>query len=170
MKKHNGMRPHDIAVLLKIASKGDTPWMMKSLAHELGISSSEVSESISRSVFARLIAQDKKTLMKTALVGFLEYGLAYVYPQRPGALVRGIVTAHSAPPLNKEILSNEAYVWPYHEGNVRGQAIEPLHPNIPEACLHDPEFYEMMALCDALRVGKSRERVLAIAALKKKIL
>jgi len=170
MKKHNGMRPHDIAFFLNMASKGDTPWIMKTLAHELGISNSEVCESISRSVFARLIAQNNKTLMKTALVGFLEYGLAYVYPQRPGALVRGIVTAHSAPPLNKEILSNEAYVWPCHEGKVRGQAIEPLHPKTPEACLHDPAFYELMALCDALRVGKTRERVLAIEALKQRIL
>lgn len=77
------MRPHDIAVLLKIASKGDTPWLMKMLAHELGINSSEVSESIHRSVYARLIAHDKKTLIKTALIGFLEHGFPYVYPQQP---------------------------------------------------------------------------------------
>ncbi len=29
MKKHNGMRPHDIVILLKIAAKGDAPWLMK---------------------------------------------------------------------------------------------------------------------------------------------
>jgi predicted transcriptional regulator len=170
MKKHNGMRPHDIAILLKIASKGDTPWLMKTLAHELGISNSEVSESIHRSVYARLIAQDKKTLMKTALIGFLEHGLPYVYPQQPGALVRGIVTAHAAPPLDKEISGGTPYVWPYYEGNVRGQAIEPLHPKVPEACMHDPAFYELMALCDALRVGKNREKVLAMEKLKERIL
>lgn len=36
MKKHSGMRPHDIVVLLKIAAKKDSDWLMKDLAHELG--------------------------------------------------------------------------------------------------------------------------------------
>lgn len=163
------MRPHDIAILLKIAAKGDTPWLMKDLSHELGISAGEVSESIHRSVLARLIAQDKKTLMKTALLDFLEHGLPYVYPQQPGPLVRGIVTAHAAKPLSDEIASAEAYVWPYAYGDVRGQAIEPLHPKIPEACLKDPLFYEFMTLCDALRVGRAREKKLAVEELKNRL-
>jgi len=169
MKKHSGMRPHDIVVLLKIAAKSGTSWLMKDLSNELGISNSEVSESIHRSILARLIAQDKKTLMKMSLLDFLEYGLPFVYPQQPGALVRGIVTAHAAKPLSDEIVSSEAYVWPYAEGNVRGQAIEPLHPKVPEACLKDPLFYELMALCDALRVGRAREKKMAIEALKSRI-
>ncbi len=48
MKKHSGMRPHDIVVLLKIASKGNTPWLMKDLASELAISAGEISESLHR--------------------------------------------------------------------------------------------------------------------------
>lgn len=32
-------------------------------------------------------------------------------PQRPGAIVRGIATAHSAPPLDTIIQSEESYVW-----------------------------------------------------------
>lgn len=169
MKKHNGMRPHDIAVLLKIAAKGNNPWLMKDLSSELGISISEISESIHRSTYGRLIAQDKKTLMRMALLDFLEHGLPYVYPQQPGALVRGVVTAHAAKPLSDEIVSSEAYVWPYAEGNVRGQAIEPLHPKVPESCLKDHLFYELMALCDALRVGRAREKKLAVEALKERI-
>ncbi len=169
MKKHSGMRPHDIVILLKIAAKSSQNWLMKDLASELGISSSEVSESLNRSVIAGLLAQDKKRLMQMALLDFLEYGLRYVYPQQPGALVRGIVTAHAAKPLCDEIVSSEAYVWPYAEGNVRGQAIEPLHPKVPEACLKDPLFYELMALSDALRVGRAREKKLAIDALKARI-
>ncbi len=169
MKKHSGMRPHDIAVLLKIAAKGNHPWLMKELSIELGISTSEISESIHRSTLGRLIARDKKTLMRMALLDFLEHGLPYVYPQQPGALVRGIVIAHTAKPLCDEIVSSEAYVWPYAEGNVRGQAIEPLHPKVPEACLKDLLFYELMALSDALRVGRAREKKLAIEALKARI-
>jgi hypothetical protein len=169
MKKHSGMRPHDIVVLIKIAAKGDSKWMMKDLSYELGISSSEVSESLNRSFIARLITPDKKRLMRLALLDFLEHGLCYVYPQRPGALVRGIKTAHSAPPLNEIIVSGEHYVWPYFEGDTRGQAIEPLHPKVPEACLKDPDFYALMAMCDVLRVGRAREKNIALAELKKRI-
>jgi hypothetical protein len=169
MKKHSGMRPQDVLILLKIAAKGNQPWYMKDLSVELGISASEVSESINRSVFAGLLAQDKTRLMHTAVLEFLEHGLRYVYPQQPGALVRGLPTAHGAPPLNDFIQSDEIYVWPYGEGQVRGQAIEPLHPKVPEACLKDPDFYALVALCDALRVGRARERQLAVQELKKRI-
>ena len=169
MKKHSGMRPHDIVVLIKIAAKGDNQWMMKDLSYELGISASEVSESLNRSVIAGLITPDKKRLMKLALLDFLEHGLCYVYPQSPGALVRGIKTAHSAPPFNEILVSEEHYVWPYFEGDTRGQAIEPLHPKVPEACLKDSNFYELMAMCDVLRVGRTREKNIAIEKLKKRL-
>lgn len=169
MKKHSGMRPHDIVVLLKIAAKKEEPWLMKDLSVELGISASEISESLNRSAIAGLIAHDKKRLMKLTILDFLEHGLRYVYPQKPGANVRGIVTAHSARPLNQEIASNNLYVWPYAEGNVRGESIEPLHPKVPQACLKDPVFYEYMALCDALRVGRAREKTLAVQELKKRL-
>jgi len=163
------MRPHDIVILLKIAAKDDQLWMMKDLATELGISASEVSESLHRSVIAGLIAQDKKRLMKLSILDFLEHGLSYVYPQRPGPWVRGLATAHAAPPLSHEIESSEAYVWPYGEGTLRGESIEPLHPKVPQACIKDPVFYEYMALCDALRVGRAREKKLAMEQLRKRL-
>lgn len=169
MKKHSGMRPHDIAILLKIASKGNESWYMKDLAFELGISASEISESINRSVIAGLISSDKKSLQKLALLDFLKSGLRYVYPQQAGPMVRGMGTAHSAPPLNNEILSEESFVWPYGKGNIRGQAIEPLHPNTPEACLKDKIYYELMALTDAIRIGKVREQNLAFKMIKDRI-
>jgi hypothetical protein len=84
-------------------------------------------------------------------------------------MVRGIGTAHSAPPLSEEIMSEEPFVWPFAEGNIRGQAIEPLHPKIPEACLRDSKFYELMALTDAIRVGKVREQHLAFEMIKERI-
>lgn len=169
MKKHSGMRPHDIAILLKIASKGEESWYMKDLAYELGISASEISESINRSMIAGLISSDKKSLNKLSLLDFLKSGLKYVYPIRPGALVRGIGTAHSADPLRNEIMSAEDFVWPSGKGNLRGQAIEPLHPKIPEACLRDRKFYELMALTDAIRIGKVREQKMAFEFIKQRM-
>lgn len=142
---------------------------MKDLAAELGISASEVSESLNRSLLAGLIAPDKKQLMKQALLEFLLHGMKYVYPVQPGAPVRGMATAHSAPPLSNEIASGEAYVWPWHKGRVRGHAIEPLHPSVPEACKRDEALYHMLALADAIRVGRARERELASKELARRI-
>ena len=169
MKKHSGMRPQDVVVLLKIASKKNLPWQMKDLAIELLISSSEISESINRSVQAGLISADKKTLMKGAILEFLKHGLKYVYPQHPGAIVRGIATAHSAQPLKKLIQSNENYVWSWPEGNVRGQSVHPLHPSVPAVCIKDKELYELLSLTDALRIGKKREQEIAFKELEKRL-
>lgn len=170
MKKHSGMRPHDIVILLKIAAKRTNSWYMKDLSHELSISASEVSESINRSIIAGLIAPNKKRLMKLALLDFLEHGLKYVYPQQPGPIVRGIPTAHSAPPLNNIIVSEEPYVWPYGKGKVRGQSIVPLYPSVVDAVLQDEKLYELLALVDAVRVGRAREKEIAIKELKSRIL
>lgn len=169
MKKHSGMRPHDIPILLKIVCKRDKSWMMKDLANELRISASEISESLNRSVIAGLLSSDKKKVNRLALLDFLEHGLKYIYPQRPGALSRGIPTAHSAPPLNNHISGDENFVWAYAKGDSRGQIIEPLHPNIPEACMNDREFYEMMALVDSIRSGRARERNIAVEILETRL-
>src|SRR5690625_1798737 len=107
MKKHNGMRPQDIVILLKIVAKGDESWYMKDLSHELNISASEISESLNRSALAGLVTPDKKAIRKRNLLEFLLHGLKYAYPQRPGAIVRGMPTAHSAPPLNDHIRGSE---------------------------------------------------------------
>lgn len=163
------MSPHDIVILLKIVSYGNEPWFQKPLADALGISQSEISKSLNRSKSAGLLAQNGKTVMKTALLEFLQFGLRYVFPQKPGAVVRGVPTSHSASPLKEEIQSSEAYVWPYGKGTVRGQSIVPLYPSAPEAALRDAKLYELLALVDALRVGRARERELAIKELKNRL-
>ncbi len=169
MKEHKGMRPQDVVILLKIVAKGSQSWFMKDLAHELNISGSEVSESFNRSVLAGLIQPDKKTIQKQTLLEFLLHGLKYVYPVEPGALVRGMRTSHSAPPLSGYIQSSEHYVWPWAEGSIRGQEIQPLHPSVPEACSKDAKLHELLALVDALRVGRQREQHEAENELRKRI-
>lgn len=163
------MKPQDIVVLLKIVALDSDRWLQKPLADALGMSQSEVSQSVARSLYAGLLMGNGKQVRKSALLEFLQYGIAYVFPQHPGAMVRGIVTAHSAAPLNAEIDSDEHYVWPYTKGNVRGQGIVPLYPTAPAAAEKDPVLHELLALVDALRVGKARERALAIEELKKRL-
>lgn len=164
------MSPQDVVVLLKIIAYDSEPWSQVPLASALYMSQSEVSKSISRSKYAGLLDPSGKVVRRMALMEFLQFGLKYVYPQAPGPIVRGIPTAHSAPPLNQSIQSNENYVWPSGKGNVRGQSIIPLYTSVVDAVQNDSKLYEMLALADALRVGRARERELAIVELKKRII
>jgi hypothetical protein len=163
------MRPQDIVILLKISAKKDTSWLMKDLALELSISPSEVSEALNRCVYAGLIANDKQKIMKSALLDFLKYGLKYTYPQKPGGIVRGMPTAHGTKPLNELIQSNDIYVWSYAKGEAKGMSIQPLIATLPEACEKDAQFYELIALTDALRIGNTREQEIAYQELKKRL-
>ncbi|WP_198416750.1 hypothetical protein [Marinilabilia rubra] len=168
-KQQTAMKPQDIVLLLKIISLEDKTWNQKPMAEALGMSQSEISESVARSKNTGLLAPNGKVVMKMALMEFLQYGFRYVFPQKPGAVVRGIPTSHSASPLKEEISSSEDYVWPYAKGKIRGHGITPLYPSVPEAALKDPAFHELLALADALRVGRAREKELAIKHLKKRL-
>ena len=144
------MRPQDVLILLKIVAMGDKEWFHHSLAEDVGISQSEVSQSLNRSRYAGLIDDSRKNVMRMALLEFLQCGIRYVFPQQPGAVVRGVPTAHSAPPLNNNIQSSENYVWPSATGQSRGQAIIPLYSCVLEAIKKDEKLYELLALVDAI--------------------
>jgi hypothetical protein len=169
MRKHNGMKAQDVAILLKIATIGADDWLSKDLAYDMGISFGEFSYSLSRSMFAGLISDDKKVVMKESFIEFLIYGLKYVFPVKPGGLVKGIPTAHSATPLSGMVKSTEPYVWEYEKGTVRGQAIAPLYPNVVLAVQKDQALYELLALTDVLRIGRARERNMAIEEIKRRL-
>lgn len=172
MKKHNGMRPQDIVILLKITTLADNQeWLFADLAKWLYISTAEVSESLERSKQAGLIDNSKRIVFRNSLYEFLVYGLKYVFPAIPSAVVRGIATAHAAPPLSEHIaVKNEVFVWQYSKGTIRGQGIEPLYKTVPQIVQTDTGMYELLALCDAIRIGKVREKSIAAEELKKRIL
>ncbi len=163
------MKPQDVFVLLKIIALNNDNWQQIPLAQSLKMSQSEVSQSVSRSRYAGLMDDSGKIVMRQALMDFLQYGLAVVFPAKPGAVVRGIPTSHSAAPLNSEISSSENYVWPFAKGSVRGHGINPLYYTVPEAALEDEQLHALLALTDALRVGKARERNIAVRELKSRI-
>lgn len=163
------MRPLDIIVLLKIIAYGKKSWSQLTMADDLFMSQSEISQSLARSKYSGLLQMEGKKVFKINFMEFLQYGIKYIFPQQPGAIVRGVPTAHSAPPLNALIQSEEKYVWPSGKGIVRGQSIVPLFSSVIDAVKIDPFFYELLALVDTLRVGRTREREIAIKELKKRI-
>jgi len=164
------MRPQDIVVLLKIIATKNNQWRNIDIAYGLKISQSEVSEILNRCKIASLINKDKRKVHQNALYEFLVYGLKYVFPAEPGAIARGIPTAHSASPIKDKIISgSESYVWPNPNGNSRGQSINPLYKTVPEAALEDQAFYELLALVDSIRLGKAREVLIAKEELHRRL-
>ena len=169
--KQNGMKPQDLVVLMKKMTPLGQSMMNKDVAASLGISASEVSEAMKRCRVAQLMDNTKKNVNVLALKDFLVSGLRYVFPIQPGALVRGIPTAVSAEPISQYVQSaNEVFVWPYKKGTVRGQAITPLYGTVPEAIMQDEDLYRLLVIADTLRLGRVRERNIAIQELDKYIM
>ena len=161
------MRPQDIAILLKIISLDDQPFLLSGLSNSLFISLSEISESLNRSRIGALIDYNKKKVNRQNLLEFLEHGVRFVFPQQPGSMVRGIPTAHSHPFMKKMFTTDIEYVWPDNKGDILGLLIEPFYPKQVEAVKQDELFYKLLALVDVIRVGRAREIEYAVYELKK---
>ncbi|OGR46928.1 MAG: hypothetical protein A2X34_05290 [Elusimicrobia bacterium GWC2_51_8] len=171
MRNFNGIKPQDIVVLLKLTTLDTDKWRHMDLVDVLGLSQGEISFVLTRCLAAGFLDSSKKKVMRGALLEFLVHGLKYTFPVKPGPVCRGVPTAHSAPPLSKNIAASDEdmYVWPWDEGKVRGQAIEPLYSNVPAAAQKDRKLYELLALVDAIRVGRAREQAVAIQELEAKL-
>lgn len=164
------LRPLDLVVLLKLSLNGERSTYLQ-MAQELHLYPSEVYTSIKRSRASHLIGEPKDRLNRSGLLEFLLHGVRYAFPAEKGALTRGVPTAYAAPPLTESIVagSDPPPVWPYAEGNVRGYSFSPLHKNVPQAALEDTRLYELLALVDALRDGRARERDIAGRQLKERL-
>ncbi len=129
------------------------------------MSPSEVHASVARARAAHLLhgteLNERPNL--AALEEFLVHGLKYVFPPERGEPTRGVATSYAAEPLRSLISPGDELppVWPYAEGKQRGIGFEPLYRTAPIAALRDQCFYEYLALADALREGRTRERKLA---------
>lgn len=100
------------------------------------------------------------------LAEFAVHGAKYAFPANRLPVSVGVPTSHSAPAFAGVFApSSDDWVWPHPNGTVRGPGIEPLHPSVPFAAIQDAKLYEMLALLDALRVGRARERGMALKRL-----
>jgi hypothetical protein len=162
------MKGQDVLVLLKLLASAGQAWSYPQVAHALGMSASEVHAAIKRCTEAGLFNPHTRQPQRKALQEFLIHGLQYVFPAQPGPLVQGLPTAHGAPPLNQGLRFDihEVPVMPLAGGSTRGPEIRPLYRSAPLAASRDPQLYELLALADALRSGRARERKLAREALE----
>jgi hypothetical protein len=163
------MKSQDVMIAALLAAYPGRAWTYPALAEAAGLSPSALFRSVERLRFAGLVVPNNFRVFEERLVAFIEHGVPYVFPVAPAKLARGVPTAHSAAPLNEHIGAGTAFVWPYAEGKVRGESIEPLAPSVPQAALRDATLYRILALIDAVRVGRPREKKLAMTLLNKEL-
>jgi hypothetical protein len=170
-----GLLPQDVVVLAKLVSYGGNRPPIAQVGADLSLSPSQVHQSLKRLERSRLVdAQSGRPILR-AVEEFLIHGVKYAFPARRGESTRGIPTGYAAAPLSQEIGEGGELppVWPDPQGDVRGLTLEPLHKSAPRAVAKDPRLYELLALIDALRDGRARERQTAereLAARLRKLL
>ncbi|TGD82732.1 hypothetical protein [Hymenobacter wooponensis] len=151
MRKHHGMRPQDVVLLLKISLLENKAWQGKELAVALGLSAAEVSDALRRCQFARLLHPEHRTINRPRLLRFLLYGLPCVFPVELGAHQQGLPIV--LPPDKGWPTLSETYVWPSADGPAWGATIEPLYPGAVVAARQDAALHELLTLADMLRLG-----------------
>lgn len=157
------VKPSDIYVLSGLLAHVGT-WSYRSLAERLRVPHPVVQRALARAQAADLYVADRR---EAHLPHFEEFGihaLRFVAPAQLQALAPGVPAAWAAEPMASAIHSSGEEpppVWPFERGQIRGQAIEPLHSAAPEAAMDWPELSEILALLDSLRAGDLRVRRVA---------
>lgn len=155
------LKPHDLYICLKIVTMDEDTPSYGRLAGDVLMSPSQVHAAVGRAMAAGLLDAERIP-RRHALLEFILHGVRYAFYAKRGSVTRGVPTAHAAPPLVEEIAGDGLPpVWPDPEGAVRGEAMEPLHRAVPQAVRSDRQLYELLALVDAMRIGRARERKLA---------
>jgi hypothetical protein len=155
-------KPQDIVVALKL-TLGNEGQTYADLGTALGMSASEVHAAVRRLIEAKLADPDSRKIRREALRNFLVHGVPHAFPARPKEVTRGMPTAWAAPVLVGKFGASEQIppVWPDPEGSVQGAAVQPLYSSVPHAARRDLALYDLLALVDALRLGRARERTMA---------
>lgn len=155
-------KPQDIVVALKLCLDGARRSYAE-LGQDLGMSASEVHAAVRRLGDAHLVDPETSGIRRDLLRNFLVHGVPYAFPASPREITRGMPTAWAAPVLSGKISAAGQIppVWPDPDGKVQGTAVQPLYGSVPGAARRDPALYDLLALADALRIGRARERSLA---------
>jgi hypothetical protein len=165
------LKPQDIVVVLKLCGYGSSRPPFAQIAGDLVMSPSEVHGALKRAQAAHLVHGSEMNSRPnlSAIEEFLIHGVKYAFPAEHGGSTRGLPTSHAAAPLNRLIAAGDdpIPVWPHPEGKKRGIALAPLYKTVPDAALRDQALYQKLALVDALRDGRVRERKLAVQELRK---
>lgn len=122
---------------------------------------------------SRKLAEARTSLDSAAVVNrrnlaeFAVHGAKYAFAPERLPVGPGVPTSHAAPAfVGVFAAGHEPLVWPDAHGTVRGEGLLPLHSCVPGAALRDAALYQLLALFDALRAGRARERGMAATRLQ----
>lgn len=168
------LKTQDLIVLLKVAAHPPRRWTYAELSTALSMSASETHASVKRAVECGLAVshgRDGWQPVRPALLEFLLHGVKYVWPAALGPVKRGVPTSIGAEPLASQVnvAPGDKPVWPHPHGTAKGPSISPLYRTAPDAALRDPDLYRLLALLDAVRCGRARERALAADMLSREL-
>ena len=160
------LKPQDLLVLLKVAAHPPQRWTYAALGEALSMSASEAHASVKRAVSSGLAVAPSRaegSPIRPNLLEFMLHGVRYIWPAAVGPVKRGVPTAFGAEPLASQLTAapGEAPVWAHPDGKTKGPTLSPLYRTAPQAALADPSLHRLLALLDALRTGRARERSLA---------
>lgn len=160
------LKPQDLLVLLKVAAHPPQRWTYAALGEALAMSASEAHASVKRAVASGLAVSPSRGEwfpVRANLLEFLLHGVRYIWPATAGPVKRGVPTAFGAEPLARRltVAPGEAPVWAHPQGKAKGPTLTPIYRTAPQAALADPALHRLLALLDALRTGRARERSLA---------
>ncbi len=158
------LKPQDLLVSLKLCLNHRQNPTYSQLADSLGMEESAVYRAVKRAQNSRLLHPTELRPMFAAIEEFMIHGAKYAFPAHyTGALTRGIPTAYAAPPLSNLIVpDNEPVpVWSDGQGTLRGTPLSPLYKTAAFAAKNDEKLYQLLALLDAIRIGRVREREIA---------
>lgn len=161
------LRPLDVLVVAKLAANPSfSAPIYHRLAESLLISKSAAHDAVRRAQAAKLLNEDR-TVVRKSVAELFVYGVRYFIPAELGPETRGVPTSHGVPPLFDHFgTRTDAPVWPSAEGTARGPSVEPIYETVPKAIQMDTHLYMMLAMIDAIRIGRAREVALAKMEIK----
>lgn len=160
--------PTDIYVLAGALAADREELTLRQLADVLRVDHTLVHRALKRAEGAGLYASDSKMVNRANFEELVAHAGRFVAPARLGALTRGVPAAWAAEPISAIIRQPEQEpppVWPHACGEVRGQALQPLHPAAVQASRESPALARLLAIVDSLRAGDIRVRKIAADSL-----
>ena len=158
----------DLLVILKLAALGQPAASVRLVADEIGLSKSAVALSLHR--LQALGLRDEagaRRINKLALRECLQHAVRWIAPADIGPSRAGLPTAHAAPPLSSKLTGGDDPRR--HPPPPRTYAGESGHAAASARTrrrrARDPKLLVLLALVDAFRIGRARDRQVAAAEL-----
>jgi DNA-binding transcriptional MocR family regulator len=158
------LSPTDIYVLAGVLAGDGERITLRDLAQELHVDHTLVHRALRRAEQAGLYRGSSRQVNRANFEELITHAARFIAPAALGELTRGVPAAWAAEPISKRIHqagTEPPPVWPDADGQVRGQALKPLHAAAVPASRDSPALGELLSVIDSLRAGDARVRQVA---------